>query len=114
MTSADDFQVSEGVQRFELRILSLDVEIAGDLLDRGKHFQLDWIHGSVPRPEGEVFVEVLESGEAGVEDGDGALDDGAVLEGVDVSGMKGVGKVANLRTRTVARNALAIFGLENL
>jgi hypothetical protein len=113
VTSADNFQVSEGVQRFELRILSLDVEIAGDLFDRGQHFQLDWIHGSVSRPEGEVFVEVLESGEAGVEDGDGPLDDGAVLEGVDVSGMKGVGKVANLRTGTVARNALAIFGLEN-
>jgi hypothetical protein len=48
----------------------------------------------------------------GVQDGDGALDDGAVLQAVDVSGVKGVGEVADLGAGPVARYALAVFGLE--
>jgi hypothetical protein len=48
----------------------------------------------------------------GVQDGDGALDDGAVLQAVDVSGVKGVGEVTDLGAGPVAGNALAIFGLE--
>ena len=55
----------------------------------------------------------MEPGEAGVEDGDGSLDDGAVLKGFNVSGVKGVGEVADLRTGAVAGDALAIFGLKN-
>ncbi len=48
----------------------------------------------------------------GVQDGDGALDDGAILQAVDVSGVKSVGEVTDLGAGPVARNALAIFGLQ--
>ena len=52
--------------------------------------------------------------EAGVEDGDRALDDGAILEAIDVAGVKSVGKVASLRTGTVTWNTFAIFSLEKI
>jgi hypothetical protein len=48
----------------------------------------------------------------GVQDGDGALDDGAVLQAVDVSGVQGVGEVTDLGAGPVAGYALAVFGLQ--
>ena len=62
----------------------------------------------MPWPEGEVFVDVLEAVEAVIDDCDGALDDGTVLEDVDVAGVNGVGEMTNFRTGSVARNAFSI------
>jgi hypothetical protein len=92
---------------------SLDVDEAGDLAECGKDLQAGRIHGGVPRPKGEVLVDLLEAVEGGVEDREAALDDGAVLEGVNVAGVDGVAEGAGLGTGAVAGHALTVHGLEN-
>ncbi len=67
MAAANHLQVLERVQVLELGIVGLDVEEARDLFDGGQVFQLGGVHGPVPRAKGEVLVEVLEPGEAGVD-----------------------------------------------
>ena len=70
------------------------------------------------RTEGEVGVNLLETIEGGVEDGEAALDDGAVAEGVDVAGVDDVAlgdsiaEGARLRAGPVARYALTVLGLK--
>ena len=61
-------------------MLRLDVEKAGHFFDCGEDFEFDGIQCRISRPESEIFVDLLKSVETGVQDGDGALDDGAVLK----------------------------------
>lgn len=86
----------------------LDVEVAGDFLQGAENLESVGMHARVAFAEREVVVDVLVAGERVVQDGERALDDGAVLEVVDVARVHGNITLARLGTRTVARHALAI------
>ena len=61
--------------------------------------------------ERQVGIDLLKPVEGRVQDGDAALDDGAVLEVVDVEAVDGVAKVTRLRARSVARHAFPVQSL---
>ncbi len=56
-------------------------------------------------------MDLLESLKAVIQDRDRALDHGAVLQFIDIAGVNRVREVADLRTRTLARDTLAIDAL---
>ena len=96
MTATDNVEVPEGREVGELGMVSLDVDEAGDLSEGAEHLQLAGVHRGVARPEGEVPVDLLEPVEAVVEDVEAALQDGAVLEALDVAGVDRAGELADL------------------
>ena len=114
VAAADHLEVPEGREGGEPRVLGLDVDEAGHLGEGAEHLQLAGVHRGVARPEGEVLVDLLEPVEAGVEDGEAALQDGAVLEALDVAGVDRVGELADLGTGTVTWDTLALHSLEIL
>lgn len=66
------------------------------------------MHLFVTLGKSEVRVNVLKSFEALIQNRDGTLDDRAILEAVDVTGMYLLDSFASLRTGTVARDAFAV------
>ena len=96
VAAADHLEVPEGREGGEPRVLGLDVDEAGHLGEGAEHLQLAGVHRGVARPEGEVLVDLLEPVEAGVEDGEAALQDGAVLEALDVADVDRAGELADL------------------
>ena len=89
----------------------LDVEKSGDLLQRREDLETVGVHARIARPEREVGVDLLESGQRVVQDRERALDDGAVAETLDVAGVDDIDALTRLGTRPVAHDALAIHGL---
>jgi len=89
----------------------LDVEVASDLLQGAENLEAVGMHSRVALSEREVVVDVLVAGEGVVEDGERALDHGAVLEVVDVARVHRDVALARLGTRSVARHALAVHRL---
>ena len=83
MSASDHLEVPKGGEAGEAGVVSLDVDVAGDLLQRGEHLQSVRVHSGVARPECEVGPDLLEPVESGVEDGEAALEDGAVPEVLD-------------------------------
>ncbi len=94
--------------------MGLYVEKTGQFFYSRKDLQLARVQGRISWAESEVVIDLLKAVEAGVEDGDWALNDGAVLKAVDVAGVKSVGKIASLGAGTVTRNTFAIFRLEKM
>ena len=111
MAAPDDLQVAEDAEIGEAGMVGLDVDEPGDLLDGGKDLEAGRVHGGVARPKGEVLVDLLEAVEGGVEDGEAALDDGAVLEGVNVARVDNVREGAGLGTGAVTGNTLPVHSL---
>ena len=70
MTATNHLEVPQRIQVLEFRIVSLDIQKAGDLLDGGQDLKLGRVHRSVPRTECKVFVKVLEPGETGLQYGE--------------------------------------------
>ena len=114
MTATDNVEVPEGREVGEPRVVSLDVDEASDLSEGAEHLQLTGVHRGVARPEGEVLVDLLEPVEAGVEDGEAALQDGAVLETLNIPGVHRVGELADLGTGPVTGHTLALHSLQIL
>ena len=111
LAAADRLQIAEVGQIAEFRMRRLDVDEAGDLLQRGEDLQLVRMHFRVARSEREIRIDLLESGERVIQDGDRSLDDGAVAEALDVAGVDDVDALARLWARAVADDALAVDGL---
>ena len=59
MAAPDHLEVAEGFEVSESGIVSLDVDVARDLLQRGEHLQPVGVHGRVPGPECEVVPDLL-------------------------------------------------------
>ena len=112
VAAADDVEVPEGGEVGEPRVVGLDVDEAGDLGECAEDLKSVGVHGGVTRTEGEILVDLLEAIEAGVNDGEAALQDGAVFEALDVPGMDGVGELAVLGTRPVTGDTLSVNSLE--
>jgi len=91
-------------------MMGLDVDEAGDLLESAEHIQLVRIHGRIAWTKGEVGIDLLEAIEGGVEDGETALEHGAVPEVLDVAGVDSVRELTDLGTRTITRNTFAFLG----
>ena len=107
--TADDLQVSEGVQIGKVRVTPLNVEEAGDFFDRRKILQSRWVHLGMAIAELEILLKLLKSTERLIKDRKRTFDHGAVLQEVNVAcvNRRGV-KVTNLGTGAVARDALAV------
>ena len=112
VAAADDVEVPEGGEVGEPRVVSLDVDEAGHFSQGAEHLQLAGVHRWGARPECEVLVDLLEPIEAGVENGETSLQDGAVLETLDVPGVHRVGELADLGTGAVTGDTLALNSLE--
>lgn len=110
---AKRFRLPEVGEVGEVLVGALDVEVARDLLERAEDLQLVRVHAAVARPEAVVVEDLLEAREGPVQDGDGALDDGAVLELVYVARVHGGVALALLGAGTLAEDALAVDGLQD-
>lgn len=92
-------------------MIPLDVQEARDLLQRFEHLEFIRMHRLVSLAERIIRKNVLEALEALVQDRDGTFDDGAVFEGVDITGMHLLDAFAGFRARAVARHTLAVHRL---
>ena len=113
MSSPDDLQIGKCREVGELGMMRLDVDVPCHLLQGLEHLQFVRVHLGIARSEGEVLVDLLEPVEAGVEDGEAALQDGAVLEALDVSGVDRVGELADLGTGPVTGHTLPVNSLQH-
>lgn len=107
-SSAYDLEVSEVREIREVPVVTLNVEESGDLLQSAEDLELVGVHRLVAGTESEVRVYVLIALETLVQYRYRALDDCAVLETVDVTGVNLVDAATSLWTGTVARYTLAV------
>ena len=112
VAASDHVEIPEGREVGEPRVVGLDVDEARDLRQSAEHLQPVGVHGGVARTEGEVLVDLLEPVEAGVEDGEAALQDGAVLEALDVASVDRVGELADLGAGPVTGHTLPVNSLQ--
>ena len=89
----------------------LDINKSGDFLKSGKDFQSIWMHSRITRAEGEIGINLLETGKGMIQDGDGSFNDGTISKTLDVSSVDNVNALAGLGTRSVADDALSVDGL---
>lgn len=111
LPAANRLQIAEVGQIPEFRMRSLDINKPSNLLEGGEYFQPVRMESRVARAEGEIGVNLLESGEGMIQDRDGSLDDGAIAEALDVSGVDDIDALAGLWARAVADDAFAVDGL---
>uniref|UniRef100_A0A6B0V9Y9 Uncharacterized protein n=1 Tax=Ixodes ricinus TaxID=34613 RepID=A0A6B0V9Y9_IXORI len=78
--STNDLEVPKIGQRGEVWMRRLDVHVACDFLQRAEHLQLAGVHFFVAWSKRKVCVDLLESVERRVQNGEGSLDDGASTE----------------------------------
>ena len=93
-------------------MVRLDVDVSSDLIQCAEHLQLVRIHLWISWTEGEVLIDLLEAIEGGVKDREAALENSAVAEVFNVARVDRVGKLTNLRTRSVAGNTFAVMSLK--
>ena len=113
VAATDHVEIPEGREVGEPRVVGLDVDEARDLRQSAEHLQPVGVHGGVAGTEGEVLVDLLEPVEAGVEDGEAALQDGAVLEALDVASVDRVGELADLGAGPVTGHTLPVNSLQH-
>ena len=111
MTTSNDLEITEGFEIGESGIVSLDVDVARDLLQRGEHLEPVRVHGRVAGAKCEVVPDLLEPVEGRVQDGEAPLEDGAVPEVLDVPGVDSVGELTDLGTGAVTGNAFSLLSL---
>lgn len=68
----------------KILVEALNIDVLSHFLKGAEHFQLVGVHWRVARTIAEITVELLEASERLIENGEGAFDNGAVLEGVYV------------------------------
>lgn len=112
VSSPDDLKIGKCREVSELRMMRLDVDVPCYLLQSLEHLQLVWVHFGVAGTKSEVLVDLLESVESAIQNREGSFKDCAVAKALDVPGMNGVRKVANLWAGSVTGHALAILGLQ--
>ena len=93
-------------------MMSLDVDVPGDLLQCAEDLQLVRIHLRVSGTEGKVLINLLKPVEGGVENSETALENCAVAEVFNVASVNRVGKLTNLWTRSVTWNTFSIMSLK--
>ena len=89
----------------------LDVDESRDFLQSGEDLEPVGMHARIARTEREIGINLLESIERVIQDGQRSFDDGAVPEGFDVSRVDNVHSLTRLGARTVADDAFAVHRL---
>lgn len=94
-------------------MVSLNIDIPSNFLYTAQSLESRWMHLFVFRTEGVIAVDSLIAFERLIQNGNGALYNGAVFERVHITGMDGIViDLARLRTRPVARNTFTIDSLQ--
>ena len=89
----------------------MDVYVASYFFDGGEDFKFGWIHGGIAWTKSEILINLLESVEGAVKDGEATLNDGAVLEAFNVARMDSVAKMAGFRTDPITGDTLSSHSL---
>ena len=112
VSSPNDLKIGKCREVSELRVMCLDIDVPCHLLQSLEHLQLVWVHFGIARAKSEVLVDLLEPVESAVQNCETSFKHRAVAKALDVPGMDGVRKVADLGAGAVAGNALTILGLQ--
>lgn len=89
-------------------VIALNVDVAGDFLERGKHLQAIRMDFDEPRAEGEVGVDLLIAIERLIQYLQRSLDHGAASVVIDVARVNDALARTFLGTSAVAQHAFAI------
>lgn len=89
----------------------LNVYVSSDFFESREHLQTIGIHPGETRTEGEICINLLESGERMIENGDRAFNNGAISKTLNVARVNDFHTLARFRAGPIARNALAINSL---
>lgn len=111
LPSADRFQITKIRQIPEFGMRRLDVDESRDFFQCGKDFQPVGIHARIARSEGEIRINLLESGERVIQNRDGSVDDRTVPEAFDVAGVNDIDTCAHFRAGSVADDTFTVDGL---
>ena len=108
----NDLKITESGKISELRMVSLDVDVASDFFDGGEQVKPGGIHGRIARTKGEVLVDLLKPIECAVKDSQASLNDSTILEALNVARVYDVTEMAGLWTSTVTGNTFSNHSLQ--
>ncbi len=92
-------------------MVTLDIQITGNLFQSAENFQFVGLHGRYFRTDAVIFVDLLKSLEGLIQDRDGTLDYGTVFKRGDVQIVHHRNAFARLRAGTIAGNTFSIQSL---
>ena len=92
----------------------MDVYVSCHFFQSAEDLQFGWVHGRIAGTKSEILINLLESIEGRVQDGETPFKNCAVPERVDIASVNCVCEMTNLRTGTIAGDAFSINGLKNV